>query len=183
MPLWKPSEWDWPEYEPADLFWAKRALDWGQAFILARYLRETVDVDPLVLRTISAMIDPDLGPTSLRRQRWRLKFRWPTRGRPKITCPQWPISARDLADLLDPPESAQRWRLVFERSTAGNPGDPNLFWRQHALGMETWQERRQVPHKPSWAMEHGISGKGRSRPSKYRALKVLRGKGKVLRKP
>jgi hypothetical protein len=182
--MWKLSEWDWPEcYEAVDLPWAKRALEWGHAPTLARYLRETVDLDPLVIRTIAAMIDAGLCVPPMRRQRWRLKFRWPTRGRPKITRPEWPIRARDLADLLDPRESAQMWRLVFERSTAGKPGEPNQFWRQHARGMETWHERRQVPHKPSWAMEYGISGEGRSRPTKYRALKALRGKGKPKRKP
>jgi len=174
--LWEPLEGDWPDsYETVDLFWAKLALEWGHARTLARYLRETADVDPLVLRAMHKMLDPGRPP--LRPQRWRLKFKWLGRGRPTAPRPTWPISASNLADLLEPEGSRHKWRLIFERPSAGNPGDWRQYWRQQALAMDIRFTRRQMPGKPSWAVEHfferGVAKPRKvSRATAYRALAV-----------
>jgi hypothetical protein len=179
MPWWKPSEQDWPEcYEAIDLLWARRALEWGHAPTLARYLREAATVDPLVLRTIAEMINPDLGSRPLRRHRFRLVFKG-RRGRPTASRPKLPLNAVALADLLDPQGSSQKWRLAFQRFPAGRPGDPDLFWRQHAIRTDIRLSRRHMPEKPSWAVEHtlerGVAKKRHvSRATAYRALQAFK---------
>jgi hypothetical protein len=60
-------DYQWPLlHEPVDTFWAKQALQQGNAKILARYLREA-EVDPLVLKYMAALLDRS-------RCGWRLKF-------------------------------------------------------------------------------------------------------------
>jgi hypothetical protein len=176
--LRKPTEWDWPEcYETVGLSWAKDALDWAHASTLARYLRETpaADIDDLVLGRIRKMLDP-AGGSPLRPERWRLEFRWLGRGRPTARRPSWPISANDLADLLDP-KGSRSWQLVFKRLSAGNPGHWDQYQRRRALATDIKFTR--LHEKPSWAVEHrienGVPKKRRvSRATAYRALKALR---------
>jgi hypothetical protein len=176
---WKPSGQDWPEcYEPVDLLWARRALEWGHAPTLARYLREATTIDPVVLRTIDEMVDPDLGSSALRRHRFRLVFKG-RRGRPTAARPKLPLSGVALAGLLDPQGSGQTWQLVFKRFSAGSPGDANLFWREQAIRTDIRLSRRHVPDKPSWAVEHIVEGgvakkRGISRATAYRALQAFK---------
>ena len=95
FPWWKPSAQDWPEsYEPVDLLWARRALEWANAPTLARYLREAATVDPLVLKTIEELINPDLGSRPLRRQRWRIQFKCSKRGRPTTPRPEFTFECK-----------------------------------------------------------------------------------------
>lgn len=110
---------DWPlPHEPVVLrpedggpFWAKRALEEGNAAILARYLRETPQVDREVFWALTEMLsgDPANGLP------WRLRFRRTARGRPASPAPTGSMTMTELAGLLDPGRGG--WRLVFERQS------------------------------------------------------------------
>ena len=128
-PIPPPAPSDWPQpWEPVDLDWAKLALKFGNAPVLARYLREAEEVDPSLLKSIARM----LGARTAGQQGPRLQFgyllgrRRPTEKRPRV-----PSSPAELADLLDPPPD-RKWQLEFV-GHKGNPGVPDQYWREHQI--------------------------------------------------
>ena len=127
-PFPKPSAGDWPQqWEEVDLFWARCALRWGNAHVLARHLREAEEVDPSLLKSIARM----LGPNTAGQQSLRLQFRHRGRGRPAEKRPRVPSCPAELADLLDPPPD-RRWQLEFV-GPKGSPGVPDQYWHEHQI--------------------------------------------------
>ena len=130
-PFPKPSAGDWPQqWEEVDLFWARCALRWGNAHVLARHLREAEEVDPSLLKSIARM----LGPNTAGQQSLRLEFRYRGRGRPAEKRPRVPSCPAELADLLDPPPD-RRWELTFV-GRKGSPGVPDQYWHEHQIYMK-----------------------------------------------
>ena len=128
-PFPEPAPSDWPQpWEPVDLHWAKLAQKFGNAPVLARYLRETEEVDPSLREPIARM----LGPNTVGQQSLRLQFRYRRgRGRPAEKRPRVPSCPAELADLLDPPPD-RRWQLEFV-GRKGSPGKPYQYWREHQI--------------------------------------------------
>ena len=106
------------------------ALKCGNAPVLARYLRETEEVDPSLRESIARMFDPNMA----RQQSPRLEFRYRGRGRPAEKRPRVPSCPAELADLLDPPPD-RRWQLEFV-GRKGSPGTPDQYWREHQIYMK-----------------------------------------------
>jgi hypothetical protein len=144
------------------LFWATLALQFGNAAILARYFRETEEVDPSVLQSIKRMLDPN-------RQGLRLKFCYFRRGRPTEKQPRVPSCAAEAAVLLDPPSDRQKWRLKFVRPK-GNPGKLNQQARQHAICIKVGATLVAERGKVHRAVEAVAQATKLSRSTVWRAL-------------
>jgi hypothetical protein len=89
----------WPyEYEDIDHLWAREAISYGNAAILARYLREAKEIDPTVRRELAEMLNPTSNHT------WRLDARYRFRGNPTKLAKRWKSTFIDvlvpLAKLL-----------------------------------------------------------------------------------
>jgi hypothetical protein len=124
-PFPKPAPGDWPlPWEPVDLHWAKFALRFGNAAVLARYLREAKEVDQFILRSVRRLLEAKQGP--------RLQLHRRTRGRPGPRPPLICLGPAELADLLAPLSDSRGCYLEFI-GPDGSPGKPNKFWRDHAL--------------------------------------------------
>ena len=126
-PIPEPLCWPQPG-EEVDHFWANLAVEYGNAPVLARYLRETEEVDPSVLQSIKRKFDP----STANEERQRLVYSYGRRGRPRGGPPPLPSCPADLADLLDPPPGSQNRRLKF----VGRKGRPDKLaqqWNQHAI--------------------------------------------------
>src|SRR6476659_794439 len=75
----------WPAYVHDDInhLWAREAIRYGNAAILARYLRKADEIDPRVRRELAEM----LNPTS--NHFWRLDARYRFRGKPTKQAKRW----------------------------------------------------------------------------------------------
>ena len=137
----------WPPYvhDDIDHLWAREAIRYGNAAILARYLRQADEIDPGVRRELAEM----LNPTS--NHFWRLEARYRFRGKPTKLAKRWkpifneaivnltkllsgvdpldPRCPRTLADMLDP-DSHHELRLDFKQRKRGRPplGPPRKYW-------------------------------------------------------
>ena len=168
-PFPKPAPGDWPQpWEPADLHWAKFALEFGNTAVLARYLREAKGVDPSLLKSLRRL----LGPDAAAEQGPRLELRWRKRGRPvgarpSLLC----LGPAELADFLDPPSASHGWELKFIWPK-GSPGKPNKYWRDQGL-YTTFRFARIKHRKVDLAVEYGVKPETQlSRSTIYRALEA-----------
>jgi hypothetical protein len=115
---------------------AREAIRYGNAEILARYLRQPDEIDPRVRRALAEMLNPISNHT------WRLDARYRFRGKPTKLAKRWkttlsdvivnltkllsgvdplnPRCPRTLADMLDP-ESHHELRLEFKQRKRGRP--------------------------------------------------------------
>jgi hypothetical protein len=164
-----PQASDWPfPWEPVDLFWAKRALKFGNAAVLARYLRET-KADQSLLSSLERM----LNPAAAANETLRLKLCYRRRGRP-VGKPPDPrtLNLAELADLLDPSTESQQWQLKFV-GPKGSPGNPTQYWQEYSTYMKVCfallRER-----KVELAVESVHRETGLSRATIYRAWKAFR---------
>jgi hypothetical protein len=112
-----------------DLHWARWALDFGNALILARYLREVEEADPSLLKSIGRMW------AAADQQSRRLILSYGGLGRPPKKRPTWPLSPVEIADLLDPPPGPPRWQLKFVEPK-GSPGKPGQHWSEERIYMQ-----------------------------------------------
>jgi hypothetical protein len=116
--------------------WARDAIFHGKAEPLARYLRETDEIDPRIRRELAKMLDPTSNHD------WRLDPQYRFRGVPAKQAKNWkttfiknllPLAKllsgtdpmdtrchRTLAEMLDP-ESQHELRLVFKQRKRGRP--------------------------------------------------------------
>jgi len=127
----------WPhEYDDVDHLWAKDAIIHGNGAILARYLRETNEIDPRVRRELAKVLDPTSN------EFWRLHAQYRSRGKPtkaakvqknsfnsvlgplvKLLSGTSPIETRchrTLAEMLDPESHHALW-LEFKQRKSGRP--------------------------------------------------------------
>jgi hypothetical protein len=173
--MWTPSETDWPErWEPVDLFWAKRALEFGHARTLGRYIREADEIDPVVVRRLRQMLDPKLS----RRLKWRLKPEYRGLGRPSAgnRLRLQELGLLEISDLLDPPyDRAPLWQISFKRQK-GRPATTRQYWIEHAIGMDVWSARRGEGGKLWLAIEDVMRRRVISRATVHRAWKNFPGR-------
>jgi hypothetical protein len=138
----------WPAYYAHDdigYLWAREAIRYGNAEILALYLWQADEIDPRVRRELAEM----LNPTS--NHFWRLDARYRFHGKPTKLAKRWkplfnetivnlakllsgvdpldPRCPRTLAEMLDP-ESRHPLRLDFKQRSRGRPalGSPPNDW-------------------------------------------------------
>ena len=121
----------WPyEYEDVDHWWALEAIRYGNASILARYLREVDEVDPRVCRSLAEILEPTSN------QFWRLDVRHRFRGTPtkqakdlKDTLVPTDVPHLSLVEMLDP-DSRHPLRLDFKQRKRGRAplGPARIDW-------------------------------------------------------
>ena len=125
--------------------WAREAIRYGNAEILALYLWQADEIDPRVRRELAGM----LNPTS--NHFWRLEARYRFRGTPTKLAKRWkpvfneaivnltkllsgvdpldPRCLRTLSDMLDP-KSDHELQLDFKQRKPGRPplAPPRKYW-------------------------------------------------------
>jgi len=137
----------WPAYvhDDIDHMWAREAIRYGNAAILARYLWQADEIDPRVRRELAEMLNPTSNHT------WRLVARYRFRGKPTKLAKRWkpvfneaivnltkllsgvdPLDLRcprTLSDMLDP-ESDHELQLDFKQRKRGRPplAPPRKYW-------------------------------------------------------
>jgi hypothetical protein len=137
----------WPAYAHDDIgcVWARKAIRYGNAAILARYLWQADEIDPRVRRELAEMLDPTSNHT------WRLDVRYRFRGKPTKLAKRWkplfnetvanltkllsgvdpldPRCPRTLSDMLDP-DSDHELQLDFKQRKRGRPplAPPGKYW-------------------------------------------------------
>ena len=138
----------WPAYYPHDdigYLWAREAIRYGKAEILALYLWQADEIDPRVRRELAEMLDPTSNHF------WRLDARYRFRGKPTKEAEHWkplfnetivnitkllsgvdpldPRCPRTLAAMLDP-DSHHELRLDFKQRNSGRPplAPPRKYW-------------------------------------------------------
>ena len=136
----------WPAYPHDDVgyLWAREAIRYGNAEILARHLWQADEIDPRVRRELAEMLDPTSNHT------WRLDVRYRFRGKPTKLAKRWkslheaivnltkllsgaepldPRCPQTLADMLDP-DSHHELRLDFKQRKRGRPplAPPQKYW-------------------------------------------------------
>ena len=141
-----PSPLQWPaEYEDNDHWDALEAISHANGAILARYLRESDEIDPRVRRELAEVLNPTSNHT------WRLHAKQRFRGKPtdqakhrkaafieaivpltRLLSEEEPIDAicyRMLAKMLDP-DSRHPLRLDFKQRKSGRPPlEPQVKYR------------------------------------------------------
>jgi hypothetical protein len=122
----------WPVYAHDDIgyLWAREAIRYGHAEILALYLWQADEIDPRVRRELAEMLDPTSNHF------WRLDARYRFRGKPTEQAKRWkplfnetivnltkllsgtdpldPRCPRTLSDMLDP-DSDHELQLDFKQ--------------------------------------------------------------------
>ena len=138
----------WPAYYPHDdigYLWAREAIRYGNAEILALYLWQADEIDPRVRRELAGMLDPTSNHV------WRLDVRYRFLGKPtklakylkllfnetivnltKHLSGEDPLDPRcppALSDMLDP-ESDFELQLDFKQRKRGRPplAPPQKYW-------------------------------------------------------
>ena len=137
----------WPAYAHDDVgyLWAREAIRYGNAEILARYLWQAVEIDPRVRRELAEMLNPTSNHT------WRLQARQRFPGKPTKQAKRWkllfnetivnlakllsgvdpldPRCRRTLSDMLDP-NSRHELQLDFKQRKPGRPplAPPRQYW-------------------------------------------------------
>jgi hypothetical protein len=137
----------WPAYAHDEInhLWAREAIRYGNAAILARYLWQADEIDPRVRRELAEMLDPTSNHT------WRLDVRYRFRGMPTKLAKRWkplfnetivnltkllsgvdpldPRCPRTLSDMLDP-DSDHELQLDFKQRNSGRPPlePPRKYW-------------------------------------------------------
>ena len=90
----------WPAYAHDDVgyLWAREAIRYGNAEILARYLWQADEIDPRVRRELAEMLNPTSNHT------WRLQARQRFPGKPTKQAKRWKLLFNEtivnLAKLL-----------------------------------------------------------------------------------
>jgi hypothetical protein len=132
----KPESWPAYAHDDIDYSWAREAIRYGNAEILARYLWQADEIDPRVRRELAEMLDSNSNHT------WRLDVRYRFRGKPTKLAKHWksvfneaivnltkllsgvdpldPRSTRGLSDMLDP-DSDHELQLDFTQRKRGRP--------------------------------------------------------------
>ena len=137
----------WPVYAHDDVgyLWAREAIRYGNAEILALYLWQADEIDPRVRRELAEMLNPTSNHT------WRLHARQRFPGKPTKQAKRWKLlfnetivnltkhlSGEDpldprcppaLSDMLDP-ESDFELQLDFKQRKRGRPplAPPPKYW-------------------------------------------------------
>ena len=137
----------WPAYAHDDVgyLWAREAIRYGNAEILARYLWQADEIDPRVRRELAEMLNPTSNHT------WRLEARYRFPGKPTKLAKRWkplfneaivnptkllsgvdpldPRCPRTLSDMLDP-DSHHELQLDFKQRKPGRPplAPPRKYW-------------------------------------------------------
>jgi hypothetical protein len=138
----------WPAYYAHDdigYLWAREAIRYGNAEILALYLWQADEIDPRVRRELAEMLNPTSNHT------WRLHARQRFPGKPTKQAKRWkllfnetivnltkllsgvdpldPRCPRALSDMLDP-DSDHELQLDFQQRKRGRPplAPPPKYW-------------------------------------------------------
>ena len=130
----------WPVYAHDDVgyLWAREAIRYGNAEILALHLWQADEIDPRVRRELAEMLDPTSNHT------WRLDVRYRFRGKPTKLAKRWkldltkllsgaepldPGCPQTLSDMLDP-DSDHELQLDFKQRKRGRPplAPPQKYW-------------------------------------------------------
>jgi hypothetical protein len=126
-------------WEDVDESWAKDAIVQGDGYILARYLRESNDINPRIIRALIEM----LSPTS--NHRWKLHLRKRS-GRKKSLAKSKPITIASLARRISKTITTMKIdaKLCRELADMIDPSSDHAFYLK-------FQQRGKPPGSPYWA--------------------------------